>query len=111
MTGMPMNVVNWKIDDVRRALESRTATAQEIAEATFARIAEENPRNNSFLTVTEDRAMARAADVDRMVASGAALPPLAGVPVAVKDVIMTEGIRNTCSSRMLANFIAPYSAT
>ena len=108
---MSLDVSRWTIDDVQEALRSRRASAQEICAATFARIATENSKNNSFLTLTEERAMARAAEIDRKVTAGEPLPPLAGVPLAVKDVILTEGIRNTCASRILGNFIAPYSAT
>jgi aspartyl-tRNA(Asn)/glutamyl-tRNA(Gln) amidotransferase subunit A len=108
---MTFDVTRWTIDDVREALRSRRASAREICAATFARIAEENPKNNALLTLTEDRAMARAQEIDGQVAAGQALPPLAGVPIAVKDVILTEGVRATCASRILGNFIAPYSAT
>ena len=108
---MSLDVSRWTIEDVHRALRSGEASAAEICSAAFSRIAEENPKNNSFLAVTEERAMARAAEIDRRVASREALPPLAGVPVAVKDVILTEGIRTTCASRILGNFVPPYSAT
>ena len=101
----------WKIDDVARALRERSASAREICAATFARIAEENPKNNSFLTVTEERALSRADEMDKRLAAGESLPALAGVPLAVKDVIVTEGVRTTCSSRVLENYIPPYSAT
>ncbi len=112
MTAIPSNNFgNWKIDDVLRVLRSREASAQEVCAAAFARIAEENPKNNAFLTLTEERAKSSAAEIDRMVAEGKDLPPLAGVPVAVKDVILTQGIRTTCSSRILGNYIPPYSAT
>src|SRR3989304_5751336 len=108
---MRLDVSRWTIDDVHRALRAGEASAAEICSAAFSRIAEENPKNNSFLAVTEERAMARAAEIDRRVASQEALAPLAGVPVAVKDVILTEGIRTTCASRILGNFVPPYSAT
>ena len=105
------NIATWKIDDVSRALRSREASAREICAATFARIAQENPKNNAFLTLTEERATARAAAIDQMIQDGKELPPLAGVPLAVKDVIVTEGVRTTCSSRILENYLPPYSAT
>jgi aspartyl-tRNA(Asn)/glutamyl-tRNA(Gln) amidotransferase subunit A len=92
-------------------LTSRSTSAREICAAALTRIAEQNPKNNAFLTLTEERALARAADVDRRIAAGGPLPPLAGVPLAVKDVIQIEGVRNTCASRILGNFIAPYTAT
>ena len=108
---MSLDVARWTISDVQEALTSRRATAREICEATLVRIAEENPRNHSFLTLTEDRALAQAAAIDRQAAEGKPLPPLAGVPVAVKDVIHAEGVRTTCASKILGNFVAPYSAT
>ncbi len=108
---MSLDISNWKIDDVLRSLRSREATATEICQASLARIAAENPKNNSLITVTPERALARAAAIDRMAASGEQLPPLAGVPVAVKDVIVTEGVRTTCASRILDNYVPPYTAT
>jgi aspartyl-tRNA(Asn)/glutamyl-tRNA(Gln) amidotransferase subunit A len=108
---MSLDVTRWTIADVQQALRERSTTAREICEATLARIAEENPKNSAFLTLTEDRALAQAAAVDRQAAQGKPLPPLAGVPVAVKDVIHAEGVRTTCSSKILGDFIAPYSAT
>lgn len=108
---MSLDVSGWTIQDVGQALRLRQASAREICEATLSRIAQENPKNNSFLTVMQDRALARAEQIDRRVAAGEDLPPLAGVPVAVKDVILIEGVPNTCASRILGNFVAPYSAT
>ncbi len=105
------DVSQWTIDDVARKLRTGEATARELCSAALARIAAENPQNNSFLTVTEERALARAAEIDRMVSESKPLPPLAGVPLAVKDVIQIEGIRTTCGSRILDGFIAPYTAT
>ena len=104
-------VTAWSIDDVREALRSREASAREICAATLERIAQENPKNHSFLTVTEEQALARASEIDRMIARGDTLPPLAGVPVAIKDVILAKGVRSTCGSRILNNFVPPYSAT
>ena len=108
---MTLDVSRWTIADVQEALASRRATAREVCEATLARIAEENSRHNGFVTLTEERALAQAAAIDRQAEERKPLPPLAGVPIAVKDVIHVEGVRTTCASRILGDFIAPYGAT
>jgi len=108
---MGIDVSNLHVVDVAKSLRSKQASAREICTATLARIKEQNAINNSFLTVTEERALAQADAVDRRLASGESLPVLAGVPLAVKDVIQIEGVRNTCGSKILSNFIAPYTAT
>jgi aspartyl-tRNA(Asn)/glutamyl-tRNA(Gln) amidotransferase subunit A len=105
------DISNWSLADVSKALGSKQASAREICAAALDRIAEQNPLNHAFLTVTGERALAQADAVDRRVAAGEKLPPLAGVPLGVKDVIQIEGIRNTCGSKILSNFVAPYSAT
>ncbi|MBI3934535.1 MAG: Asp-tRNA(Asn)/Glu-tRNA(Gln) amidotransferase subunit GatA [Acidobacteria bacterium] len=106
-----MDVSKMQVQDVANALRRKQASAREICAATLARIAEQNPVNNAFLTVTEARVLSQAEAVDRRLAAGESLPALAGVPLAVKDVIQIEGIRNTCGSKILGNFIAPYTAT
>ena len=108
---MNIDISNWHVTDVARALRAKQASAREICSATLARIAELNPVNHSFITVTEERALAQADAVDRRLAAGESLAALAGVPLAVKDVIQIEGIRNTCGSKILGNFTAPYTAT
>jgi aspartyl-tRNA(Asn)/glutamyl-tRNA(Gln) amidotransferase subunit A len=108
---MSLDVTKMRVADVADALRAKQASAKEICAAVLARIAQENPRDNAFITVTEERALAQAEAVDKRLASGEALPALAGVPLAVKDVIQIEGVRNTCGSRILENFVAPYTAT
>ena len=111
---MNIDVSKLTIPEVRRLIESRQASAREICAATLERIATENPRNNSLITVMNDRALSRADEIDKLVASkagGTSLPALAGVPLAVKDVINIQGTRNTCGSSILENFISPYTAT
>jgi aspartyl-tRNA(Asn)/glutamyl-tRNA(Gln) amidotransferase subunit A len=81
-----------------------TAEALRFAEA-------ENPRTNAYLHFSPERAMGMARNVDERITRGEDPGPLAGVPVAVKDVILTRGIRTTCGSRLLEDFVAPYDAT
>src|SRR6202171_1525159 len=102
---------NWTINTVRRALEAKNISARELAEDFYKRIAERNPELNAFLALSPDRAYAQADAIDALVSQKKALPPLAGVPVAIKDVISTRGIPTTCGSRILKAYIPPYDAT
>jgi len=102
---------NWTIDGVREALASKKISARELAGDYYKRIAARNPGLNAYLTLSQDRAFAQADRVDALVASGKPLPALAGVPIAVKDVISTRGVRTTCGSKILENYIPPYDAT
>jgi aspartyl-tRNA(Asn)/glutamyl-tRNA(Gln) amidotransferase subunit A len=101
----------WTISSVREAIAGKKASAREIAAEYYRRIAEQNGKLNALLTLCEKRAYAQADRVDALVAEGKPLPPLAGVPIAVKDVISTRGIRTTCGSKILDNYIPPYDAT
>ena len=102
---------NWTVESVKAAIAAKKTSAREIAEEYYKRIAAKNPELNAYLTLCEDRAYAQAKRVDAMVASGKPLPPLAGVPIAVKDTISTRGVRTTCSSKILKNYVPPYDAT
>lgn len=101
----------WTISSVREAITAKKVSAREIAAEHYKRIAARNPEINAFLTLCEKRAYAQADRVDAMVAAGKPLPPLAGVPLAIKDTISTRGVRSTCGSKILDNYIPPYDAT
>jgi aspartyl-tRNA(Asn)/glutamyl-tRNA(Gln) amidotransferase subunit A len=101
----------WTIAAVRAALESKNVSARELVAEFYGRIEKRNPELNAYLTLSPERAFARADRVDAAVARGQALPPLAGVPIAVKDVITTRGVRTTCGSRILETYVPPYDAT
>jgi aspartyl-tRNA(Asn)/glutamyl-tRNA(Gln) amidotransferase subunit A len=103
--------VNWTIEGVREAIATKKASAREVAAEYYKRIAAKNSDLNAYLTLCEERAYAQADRVDALVTAGKPLPPLAGVPVAIKDVISTRGVRTTCSSKILENYIPPYDAT
>lgn len=102
---------NWTIDGVKEGLAAKKISAREIAAEHYTRIASRNPELNAFLTLSEERAYAQADRVDALVAAGKPLPPLAGVPVAIKDVLSTRGVRTTCGSKILEHYIPPYDAT
>ena len=92
-------------------LDSGDVSAVEVAQAHLDRIDATDDRVRSFLHLTRDEALAHAADVDRRRAGGQPLGPLAGVPVALKDVFTTKGIPTTCGSRILEGYRPPYDAT
>src|SRR5689334_1255934 len=89
---------------------SGQATAADITDAFLAAIRDRDPAIKAFLHVDEADARRQAAAVDAKRQRGEPLGPLAGVPVAVKDVLCTRGVPTTCGSRMLQNFVPPYDA-
>jgi aspartyl-tRNA(Asn)/glutamyl-tRNA(Gln) amidotransferase subunit A len=93
-----------------RLRASETSSA-EITESCLARIERLDPRLGSFLTPTPDMAREQARRIDERRASGEDLPPQAGIPVALKDVFTTEGVRTTCGSRILESYVPPYDST
>jgi aspartyl-tRNA(Asn)/glutamyl-tRNA(Gln) amidotransferase subunit A len=104
-------MTRWTIDGVRAALEGRKVSARELTADFYARIAAENPGLNAFLALSPERAFAQADKIDAARADGAMLPALAGVPVAIKDVLSTRGTVTTCGSKILENYVPPYDAT
>ncbi len=96
---------------LRRLLEAREVSATEVVRAHLDRIAAHDGDVHAFLTVLDDRALAHAGDIDARRAAGDPVGPLAGVPLALKDVLCTEGIPTTCGSKMLENYRPPYDAT
>jgi aspartyl-tRNA(Asn)/glutamyl-tRNA(Gln) amidotransferase subunit A len=107
-----MNVAgDWTISKIRASLESKQISARELATEFFARIEKQNSELNAYLSLSQERAFAQADRIDALAANGEPLPPLAGVPVAVKDVISVRGVRATCGSKILENYVPPYDAT
>jgi aspartyl-tRNA(Asn)/glutamyl-tRNA(Gln) amidotransferase subunit A len=102
---------NWSIDGVKAALAAKKISARELAADFYQRIEAKNPELNAYLALSPERARRQTDRIDALVAEGKQLPPLAGVPVAIKDVISTRGTTTTCGSKILQNYIPPYDAT
>jgi aspartyl-tRNA(Asn)/glutamyl-tRNA(Gln) amidotransferase subunit A len=99
------------IDAARSAVQERKTTALALAESYYGRIEKEDGRIGAYLTLCKERALEQADRIDRAAAAGNPLPPLAGVPVGIKDVMSTRGVRTTAGSKILANYVPPYDCT
>jgi aspartyl-tRNA(Asn)/glutamyl-tRNA(Gln) amidotransferase subunit A len=106
---MDLNVLT--IASVRTAVAERVLNPVTLVEEFYQQIDSENPKYNAYLTLSKDRALAKAHEIQKIADRGDALPPLAGVPIAVKDVMVMKGVRSTAGSKILDNFISPYDAT
>jgi aspartyl-tRNA(Asn)/glutamyl-tRNA(Gln) amidotransferase subunit A len=103
----------WELSaaELRGMIERGDVSCREVAESHLDRLAAVEPRVRAFITVTAETALARAAEWDARRAAGEALPPLAGLPVALKDNLCTRGVRTTAGSRILGDWRPPYDAT
>lgn len=108
---MSVDIAALTVASARTAVEQRQVTASALAAAFYQKIETDDKEVCAYLTLSRDRAAAQAARIDALADKGEPLPPLAGVPIAIKDVIDTQGIRTTAGSKILETFIAPYDAT
>jgi len=99
------------IRELHQQLVSKERSAVEITQEALQRIAALEPKLHSFLSVTADTALAQAQAVDAKVAAGEEIGVLAGIPIGIKDNMCTKGIRTTCASKILENFVPPYEST
>jgi aspartyl-tRNA(Asn)/glutamyl-tRNA(Gln) amidotransferase subunit A len=105
-----MSITDMTAVEVAAAIRAGKMTAVEAAEAMLARIEEQDKRYNCYVTVDRAGALAQAREVQAKIRAGELTGPLAGVPVAVKDNMCTEGLLTTCSSKILGNFVPAYTA-
>ena len=102
------------ISSARIAVQERQTTAVGLVEKFYEKIESEDRKpsqTNAYLNLTRERALSQAQKVDKIADAGEPLPPLGGVPIAVKDVIVTSGVRTTAGSKILGDYVPPYDAT
>ncbi|MGH8399607.1 MAG: Asp-tRNA(Asn)/Glu-tRNA(Gln) amidotransferase subunit GatA [Gammaproteobacteria bacterium] len=101
---------NKTLAELARDLKARKLSSEELTRVYLARIERFNPELNAFITVLNQQALAEARAADQRIAKGEA-GPLTGLPIAQKDIFCTQGVKTSCGSKMLDNFVAPYDAT
>ncbi|MDE2239729.1 MAG: Asp-tRNA(Asn)/Glu-tRNA(Gln) amidotransferase subunit GatA [Rhodospirillales bacterium] len=105
-----MSIFDLSVAGAAKALKAKEISAVELTTAYNAAVAELNPRLNAFITTTPELALGQAKAADARIADGSATP-LTGVPIAMKDLFCTEGVRTTAASKILEPFIPPYEST
>src|SRR5690349_5064633 len=108
---MTTSLLDMSLADVAALIRSKGISPVELTEATLVRIGERNPKLNALWTVTAELALAHARAAETEIARGDYRGPLHGVPVVVKDLIYTRGIRTTMGSKIFQNFEPDYDAT
>ncbi len=102
---------NLTITQAHKGFLEKKFSALELTKLFLNKIKKQDRKISAFITVTDDLALSQAKEVDKLISEGKKIPILAGVPVAVKDNILVEGIKATCSSKILGKYAAPYNAT
>jgi aspartyl-tRNA(Asn)/glutamyl-tRNA(Gln) amidotransferase subunit A len=98
-------------NSLRKEISSNNSSVKELINDIFAKIDHKDPEINSYICTTKDNAIAQAENIDKLIQNKEDLPPLAGMPIAIKDNICTKGVATTCASKMLKTFVAPYEST
>ncbi len=109
MADIPVH--EWTLLTAAKAVRDKKISSRELTRALLSRIERINPKINAYVTVLPEAAMREAEARDEEIARGIVRGPLHGVPVAIKDIFCTKGIRTTCASRILKDFDPPYDAT
>ena len=98
-------------NSIRKEIINKNISVKELVGEFFSKIDSKNPELNAYISTTENIADLQAEKIDNLINNGDKLPPLAGIPIAIKDNICTKGVLTTCSSKMLKNFVSPYEST
>ena len=106
-----MEITELTVHELIEKLKNKELTSTEITQSYIDRIKEKEPEVQAFVTTLEDEAIKQAKEIDEKRATGEIENNLAGIPIGIKDNMCTKGIKTTCSSHMLENFVSPYDAT
>jgi len=106
-----MNLPALTVHEAKEMLRKREFSSQQLTEAIFSRIEATDDKIHAYITLCRDAAVEQAKDADERLRKESNLPPLLGVPIGIKDNFLTRGVRTTCASKILQNFIPPYDAT
>ncbi len=106
-----MELEKLTVEKIIDGIKNNEFTSEEIVRSYLNKIKEKDDEINAFLTICEEEAIREAKIIDQKIASGESVGKLAGVPIAIKDNICTDGIKTTCASKMLQDFVPPYDAT
>ncbi len=106
-----MEITNLTVHELQEKLKNKELTSYDITKAYADRINEKEKDVQAFITLLTDEAMEKAKEIDKKRENGEEVSQFAGIPIGIKDNICTKGIKTTCASKMLENFISPYDAT
>jgi aspartyl-tRNA(Asn)/glutamyl-tRNA(Gln) amidotransferase subunit A len=106
-----MDLNTLTIDQARSAVAEGTTSATALAESFYAKIRQDDVAIGTYLTLSRERALENAARIDALLEKGDPLPALGGVPIGIKDVMVTRGLRTTAGSKILEDYVPPYTAT
>ena len=98
-------------NSLRKEITSNNLSVKELVNDIFAKIDQKDSEIKSYICITKDNAIEQADNIDKLIQNKEKLPPLAGMPIAIKDNICTKGVSTTCASKMLKSFVAPYEST
>ena len=98
-------------NSLRKEINSKNASVKELVKDFFLKIDSKDPEINSYICTTKENALSQAESIDKLIQNNEMLPPLTGIPIAIKDNICTKGVVTTCAREMLKSFIAPYDST